>query len=194
MSLSSATLKLLEKLEEPIMARQPKQAVVEVPSPTVLGKSLFQRIASYLDENDWNFSAYEDKNYFDLRCRLDDTSVRVIIDVFESDDWQRVLVYSVFPVYAPVSRRSAIAESLTRINYGMRFGNLEMDFSDGEIRVRTIIEAESAMSNVLIERALQSNIKTANQFFAQIMAVAFPGALSEKVLDDDSKPENTTLQ
>ena len=101
------------------MARPPKQAVVETHSTTVLGKSLFQRIAGYLDENDWNYSAHEDKSYFDFRCRLDDTSVRVIIDVFESNDWQRVLVYSVFPVFAPAIRRSAMAESLTRINYGV---------------------------------------------------------------------------
>ena len=46
-------------------------------------------------------------------------------------------VYAISPVGADVSNleeRAAMAEFLCRANYGMRYGNFEMDLQDGELR------------------------------------------------------------
>ena len=165
------------------MARQQKQIIAETPTSTAPVKSLFERVAGYLDANDWSYTANAEKNYFSTGCRIKDASVRVILDVHESENWQRVLVYSCFPVYVPEHKRAAVAESITRINYGMIFGNLEMDLSDGEVRVRTIVEACGELGDPMIERALASNLETANRFLAPTLAVAFGNAAAETVLD-----------
>lgn len=91
------------------MARQQKQVIAETPTSTAPVKSLFERVAAYLDANDWNYTANAEKNYFTAACRIKDASVRVILDVTESEDWQRVLVYSCFPVFVPEQRRAAVA-------------------------------------------------------------------------------------
>ncbi|MDP2640496.1 MAG: YbjN domain-containing protein [Betaproteobacteria bacterium] len=165
------------------MARQQKQAASEVSSPAAPAKSLFERVAGYLDANDWNYTANEEKKYFSTGCRIKDASVRVILDTNESEDWQRVLVYSCFPVFVPEDRRAAVAETISRINYTMIFGNLEMDPSDGEVRVRSIVESDGALSDSMIERALASNLDTANRFFAPTFAVAFGNTAPATVLD-----------
>jgi hypothetical protein len=172
------------------MARQQKQVIAETPTSTATVKSLFERVASYLDANDWNYTANEEKKYFSAGCRIKDASVRVILDVHESEDWQRVLVYSSFPVYVPEHKRAAVAESITRFNYGMIFGNLDMDFADGEVRVRTIVEAGGELADTMIDRALASNLDTAGRFLAPILAVAFGNAAPETVLDLIAKNED----
>ncbi len=48
-------------------------------------------------------------------------------------DQDRYVFYSVIPVTAPEGRRIAVAELLTRANYGMLIGNFELDLDDGEI-------------------------------------------------------------
>ncbi len=75
------------------MATQQKPDIA-VPSLQVArSKSLFERVAGYLDANDWKYSAYEEKACFSTGCRIKDGSVRIIVDVFESDNFQRALVY-----------------------------------------------------------------------------------------------------
>jgi hypothetical protein len=176
------------------MARQQKQAASAVSSPATPVKSLFERVAGYLDANDWNYTANEEKKYFSAGCRIKDASVRVILDVHESEDWQRVLVYSCFPVFVPENKRAAVAESITRINYGMIYGNLEMDLADGEVRVRTIVEADGNLGDPMIERALASNLETADRFLAPTLAVAFGNAVPDKVRELVSHSEPATLQ
>lgn len=176
------------------MARQQKQAIAETPASTAPVKSLFERVAAYLDANDWNYTTNEENKYFSTNCRLKDASVRVILDVYEAEDWQRVLVYSCFPVYVPENRRAAVAETITRINYGMIFGNLDMDFCDGEVRVRTIVEAGGELADTMIDRALASNLDTAGRFLAPILAVAFGNAAPGKALDLVTHSEPATLQ
>ena len=165
------------------MARQQKQAASEVSSPAAPAKSLFERVPGYLDANDWNYTANDEKKYFSTGCRIKDASVRVILDTNESEDWQRVLVYSCFPVFVPEHRRAAVAETISRINYTMIFGNLEMDPSDGEVRVRTIVEAGGDLADTMIDRALGSNLDAAGRFLGPVLAVAFGNVAPENALD-----------
>ena len=113
------------------MARQQKTAIVEDKASAAPAKPLFERVANFLDANEWNYTPVEDKNYFVTNCRIKDTGVRVVIDVYETEGWQRVLVYAIYPVYAPEKRRAAALESIARINYSMAVGTFEMDCKDG---------------------------------------------------------------
>lgn len=87
-----------------------------------------------------------------------------------------------------------MAESITRINYRTIYGNLEMDFTDGELRVRTIVESEDVIGDSMVDRVLNSNCSTANRYFAAILAVAFGSAAPETVLDMVERQEGATLQ
>ena len=45
-------------------------------------------------------------------------------------------IYGVVPERVPADRRAAMAELLTRINFGLILGNFELDLDDGEIRFK----------------------------------------------------------
>ena len=115
------------------MARQTKREIIEEAAIVVPKKSLFERVAGYLDTNDWHYNADTEKGYFTMNCRIKEASVRVFIDVFESDDWRRLLTFATYPILVPQHRRSSVIEALTRINYTLVYGNFEMDLADGEL-------------------------------------------------------------
>ena len=151
-------------------------------------------MANFLDANEWNYTPVEDKNYFVTNCRIKDTGVRVVIDVYETEGWQRVLVYAIYPVYAPEKRRAAALESIARINYSMAVGTFEMDCKDGEIRVRSAAESDGQLGDAMIDRAMRSSIDAADRYFAPLAAVAFGNAAPESALELVTKTEDTTLQ
>lgn len=68
-----------------------------------------------------------------LRCRLQ--SAQMIILVRE-DSFSTL---TTMPLSADVDHRLAVAEYLTRVNWGMRNGNFELNMADGEIRFKTYV-------------------------------------------------------
>jgi hypothetical protein len=84
-----------------------------------------------------------------------------------------VLVYSVLPWRVQDARRAAVAELLTRANYLLRFGDVEMDFSDGEVRARTSVRGgPEAPTLPVVAEVLMANVEVAELLFPAIKEVA----------------------
>lgn len=88
-----------------------------------------------------------------------------------------VVIYSVFPGSVPDQRRAAVAELAARVNYLLRYGDLEMDFGDGEVRARTSARggADPLEFNVISE-LVKANLEIAELFFPAINDVVSNGA------------------
>jgi hypothetical protein len=83
-----------------------------------------------------------------------------------------LVVYSVLPVDVPPARRQAVAEFVTRANYGLSLGNLEMDFGDGEVRAKVALAVgEHPPDDVLVERLIRVSGKLVEMFLPGIEAV-----------------------
>lgn len=92
------------------------------------------------------------------------------------------LFYSIAPVNVPQEKRPAIAEYLTRANYGLPLGNFEMDFSDGEVRFKTSLDVEGEeymLTPAMIKSIVYSNVLTMDRYLAGMMAVIYGGAVPE---------------
>jgi hypothetical protein len=171
-----------EKREQKV-AKAQKSAVRDEAPIVVPRKSLFDQVAGYLDANDWRYSGDKDKQFFSMGCRIKDSTVRVGMDIFESDDWRRVMTVVTYPVFVPENRRPAVLESLNRINYTTIYGNFEMDMNDGEVRVRTVTEGELEIADSMLERVLHAAMGLADKNFAAIIAVAFGQEAPAKVIE-----------
>jgi hypothetical protein len=57
-----------------------------------------------------------------------------------ADDERVISCYSLLPSVVPEAGRAAVAEGLTRLNYGLLVGAFELDLDDGEVRCRTSID------------------------------------------------------
>jgi hypothetical protein len=176
------------------MAKQ--QDIIDVESTLVdiQSKTLFERVSDYLTSKDWSFSAFPDKEYFSFGLRLTSGTTRVIVDVAESPAWGRVLVYCIYPNFVPPNRRAEVSEAIIRVNYTLIFGSFEMDLKDGEIRVRTVLESDTFVSEQMIDRAVRKSIDLADQYQASILAIAFGNVGAQDILELAERAADATLQ
>ena len=68
-----------------------------------------------------------------LRCRMQSAQMIVLV----REDHYSTL--TMLPLTADADHRLAMAEYLTRVNWGMRNGNFELNMDDGEIRYKTYV-------------------------------------------------------
>ncbi|MCL1889815.1 MAG: YbjN domain-containing protein [Desulfovibrionaceae bacterium] len=97
-------------------------------------------IQRILEQQDLRYELVEDKqlikSQFPLDCKLKNFTA-----FFNCRD-DSYTVNSYIALGADEGCRLKVAEYITRANYGLKFGNFEMDFNDGEIRYRMTVSCE----------------------------------------------------
>nr|WP_083862535.1 YbjN domain-containing protein [Baaleninema simplex] len=173
-------------------------STAEFLSPPKLEKvSLLRALVLFLTEDDWSFARTESEDTVRLIFAGDNGTWNCVAQVREDDE--QLLVYSIAPLKTTLEKRHAIAELLTRANYGMVIGNFEMDYSDGEIRYKTSIDVEgSQLDNALIKQLLYPNLLMMDKYLPAIEAVIAGTqtpeeaiALVESDLEDDDDTSGT---
>lgn len=90
------------------------------------------------------------------------------------EEQEQFVFYSVCPLNAPEDKRQAIAEFITRANYGMIIGNFEMDFDDGEIRYKTSVDVEGAtLLAPIVKQLVYANVLIMDRYLPGLMAVIY---------------------
>jgi hypothetical protein len=78
------------------------------------------------------------------------------------------------PVNATPEKMRDVAEFITRANRGMRIGNFELDFDDGEVRYKTSLDVEGGeLTNKMIDNLLRANLTTIDRYFAGMMELIY---------------------
>lgn len=147
------------------------------------GLEAFDLLSSYLDEDEWFPRRIEGKYAYsmsysgkngDLRCYA---IVRVDLEEF--------LFYAVAPVKVPEDVRTAVAEYLTRANYGLRIGNFELDYSDGEVRYKSSLDFEGqSLTPDLIRNAIYPAVHTMDRYLPGLLRVSFGGATPHEAIEE----------
>ena len=90
------------------------------------------------------------------------------------EESSQALFYSICPIKAPEAGREQIVEFIMRANYGMKIGNFEMDYEDGdgEIRYKTSIDVgDDRLTYALIAKLVEPNIAMMDNYLPGIMQV-----------------------
>lgn len=104
------------------------------------------QIKRYLDEEGGTYRFDQEEGVFRFGSRICGkmNNVRYVVRV-EEDEY---CVYAIAPISADTddtSQMKEIAEYICRANYGMRNGNFEFDFNDGEIRYKCYVNCEGIL-------------------------------------------------
>lgn len=98
-------------------------------------------IENFLIKDDWKFDFDERKGIFHfgvkMQSKIRSSDFLIIVKDLE------YLVYAFSPIEANINDEETmaeLAEYFTRANYGLRNGNFEMDYDDGEIRYKTHVD------------------------------------------------------
>ena len=147
------------------------------------GWRAFATLGQFLNDDNWHPQQLEDKTIFRVYYSGDNGDLRCYAQI--RVDLEQLIFYVVAPVKAPEEERSAVAEYITRANYGLRIGNLEMDFDDGEIRCKSSIDFEnSTLDTNLIKNVIYPAVHT--------MDIYLPGLLS--VMNGNQSPEQAIAE
>ena len=107
-----------------------------------------------------------------IRIAIDGNSGRWPCLAVVNDAEDQLVVYGVCPFVVPADRRRAMAELITRANFGLPIGSFELDLDDGELRFRTSIDFEdAAVDPKVIRNLFYLNIASMDRHFPAIEAV-----------------------
>jgi len=95
---------------------------------------------------------------------------------------QQLAFYSIYPDKIAPDRRLAMAELLTRANYGLIIGNFEMDLDDGEVRYKTSVDVEGTRLTIpLIRQVVNLNVAMMDRYWPAIHQTLAGAAPAEAV-------------
>jgi hypothetical protein len=146
--------------------------------------TMFKRILAYFESQGWKYSLpkeIEDESHIAfIGIITNNGKFHCIIDVNEID--KKIIFFSIYPKNVPDELRNQIAEILLRLNYILFLGSFEMDFSDGEIRLKTsFIYDEYDISEQMLNHIIKGNIATMDNNFEFIGSF-----MNQKISMDDA--------
>ena len=149
--------------------------------------NILESLRSYFSENRWVFDQLEGKTI--LRMGFKGETAEWTCFAQAREQQQQAVFYSRASIQVPAERRMAVAEFITRANYGMILGNFEQDMEDGEIRYKTSIDVEgSILTPNLIHQLVACNVHMMDQYLPGVMAVAFGGLSPKEALAQIEAP------
>ncbi len=90
------------------------------------------------------------------------------------EEQAQFVFYSVVAAKAPEAKRPALAEFLTRANFGLIVGNFELDWDDGEVRYKTSLDVEGdRLMPALVKQMAYANVVTMDRYLPGIMRVIY---------------------
>lgn len=138
-------------------------------------------VESVLVEDGWPVHRMADGAVISTSVATDSHEWSCFACAFEAD--QQFAFYSVYPTKIDESVRPAMAELITRANYGLVLGNFEMDFGDGELRFKTSIDTENdRLSPALARTLIYANISVTGHYIPAIDALGSGGTTPAEAL------------
>lgn len=152
--------------------------------------AILDAATKFFTEDEWPFSQLEGKPI--LRTAFSGKNGNFTCFAQAREDQYRFLFYSVCAVNTPEPRRAAMAEFITRANYGLIIGNFELDLSDGEVRFKTSIDVEGdELTPALIKQMVYANVLTFDKYLPGVMKVMYTDV---SALDAVNEIENPPAQ
>ncbi len=133
---------------------------------------LFSTLIDYMEEEEWKYEILEGETI--IRFHFKGRAGRLLCygEVDEEKCW--MIFYSYMPVNSPPDKMTAVSEFLSRANRGMRIGNFELDYDDGEIRYKTSIDVEGGeLTSKMIDNLLRANLTTIDRYFSGLMELIY---------------------
>ena len=144
--------------------------------------TVMQTVREVLDALKWSYSVDEERKLIATRVNGNNGDWRCMAFCGAADQF---FILNICPGRVPPARRAACAELLTRINYDHDNCCFEMDFKDGEVRVRSSSPVvEGAIQRAAVEHVLFSNCAAIDRFLPAIMAVIFGDRSPTAALED----------
>jgi len=145
------------------------------------GLRAFQTLGEFLTEDEWHPQTMQERYMY--RMGFSGTNGQMACYALVRVDLEQFGFYVMCPVKAPEEKRLAVAEFIARANYGLRIGNFELDFSDGEVRYKSSLDFEGvALGPELIHNAIYPAVQTMDRYLPGLMGVIYANKTPEEAV------------
>jgi hypothetical protein len=142
--------------------------------------------AAYFTAQSWSFAPVEGREVLQLAFDVGGVTWRSFAQARDTE--HQFIFYSMVPRQAPEERRAAVAEYLTRANFGLVVGNFEMDYSDGEIRYKSSVDVEGErLTPQLVENLVAPNLRAMVRYLPGLVSVLEGLRSPAEAIDDVEK-------
>lgn len=136
------------------------------------GLQAFDTLGQFLEDDGWHPQRLENRRIYRVGFSGENGQVACYAQI--RVDLEQFLFYIIAPVKASEDERMNVAEFITRANYGLRIGNFELDFNDGEVRYKSSLDFEgAALTPELIRNAIYPAVKTTDRYLPGLMGVLY---------------------
>ena len=143
--------------------------------------ALAELVRNCLNESGWKYDFDPEKGHitFGMNLKGKLKSIRFVITINEKD----CNVYAVSPLSAdqndPEQLRQ-MAEFVCRANYGLKDGNFELDFRDGELRYKTYVNCDGMLPTAaIVKRSYLVPLAMFERYGQGILGILFTGMSAE---------------
>lgn len=150
------------------------------PQETTKGE-LLAVVTNFFGQENWQIYPLEDDFSFGMVAQGENGQWNCRASV--SEERRQFVFYSICPVNAPEAKRSAMADFLTRVNWGMVIGNFEFDLDSGEICYKTSIDVgDDPLTTTLTQQLVYSNVLIVDRYLPGIMAVIYGNVTPQEAI------------
>ncbi len=140
-------------------------------------------IEQYLKNDEWHYTFDEEREVIrcgiNLKNRLKEC--RIIADIDET----RYLTLALINLNCDEEHRDELSKFLTRVNYGLLFGNFELDYNDGEVRYKIATNCKDCIpSQAVIEDSMMIPAVMFDQYGDAIVDIMFGVKTAEQAYND----------
>lgn len=139
-------------------------------TPSKNGLFAFEQLGHYLNNQDWQAEALAERFIYTLTINGKNGVFRAIARI--RPDIEQFMFYVVAPQKAETETRAEVMAFVTRVNYGLRIGNFEMDLEDGEVRYKSSIDFDGEpLTPNLMRNTIYPAIHTMDSYWPRLQLV-----------------------
>lgn len=136
----------------------------------------FERLVQHLEQYELRFETDTENETIVASFSGQVASYRVIGRIEADQDLFQV--FGLIPIRVPKGCRPAVAETITRANFGLKVGNFEMDFDDGELRYQIAhLLAGDSLDGETVRRLIGTTMAMMDRYLPAILAVIYGNEL-----------------
>lgn len=116
-------------------------------------EQLLSRAVEYLDSQNWHYDLDAEKGVIKFGLNIDSKLKNCRMFILVEED--NIQSFAVCPMNASKDVYGNVVEFITRANYGLKLGNFEFDYSDGEIRYQCCMACGGGVPSLVdVERCI----------------------------------------
>jgi hypothetical protein len=115
--------------------------------------------------------------------QIQNQAFKIFLELDDASNFVGIFVYA--PISVPDTKRDAVCELMMRLNWRLRFGSLQLDHQDGQMRYFHGIDVEGGwLSATMLDNMLGAAGNAFDEFFTLIMRTIYSQESPQELLEE----------